>query len=257
MCVLEVTRGRNWIIMKNKSTVLIITIILTIVIFILSTSLQKKLINYEPKINCLTTNKNIIVNEKLTEDMFKISEIPISLIGNTRVISNFSEVDGLYAKDNIYKNQIALKEQFDTKENLSIYETEDGKEKISIKIQNAENGISYTIRENNLINLYATIRNDYAKDFLEKNDRLMIGSEEDGYTVIKLLENIKVLGAFNVDGIEIYDSSDGILDSIMIPVTSEEAKQINLLREIATFNLTGSSYKLSSDEELNIVKEDN
>ncbi len=227
--------------MKNKSMVLIITLFLTIIVFIISTNLQKKLINYEPKISCLTVIRDIKVNEKLSEDMFKISELPISLVANTKVITSFAELNGLYAKDNIYKSQIALKEQFDTKENLSIYEVEDGKEKISIKIQNSENGVSYAIRENTLVNVYVTIRSDYAKGFLDGNERLEIGTEEDGYTVIKILNNVNVLGVFNVDGIEIHDSSDGVVDSIMIAVNTEEAKQINLLREIATFNITGTS----------------
>lgn len=135
--------------------------------------------------------------------------------------------------------QIALKTQFDTKENLSIFETEMGKEKISIKIQSAENGVSYAVKPNSLVNVYATMRSDYAKDFLVDNDRLSVGDEYDGYTVIKLLDSTKVLGTFNVDGIEIKDSSDGVIDSIMLAVTSEEAKQINLLREIAYFNMTG------------------
>lgn len=227
--------------MKNKSMILIVTLFLTIIVFIISTNLQKKLINYEPKISCLTLIRDVKVNEKLSEDMFKISELPISLIANTKVITSFEELDGLYAKDNVYKSQIALREQFDTKENLSIYEVDGGKEKISIKIQNAENGVSYAIRENTLVNVYATIRSDYANGFLPDNDRLEIGSKEDGYTVIKILNNVNVLGVFNVDGIEINNSSDGVVDSIMIAVNVEEAKQINLLREIATFNITGPS----------------
>ncbi len=116
--------------MKNKSVILAITVFLTIIVFIISTNIQKKLINYEPKISCLTVCRDIKANEKLTEDMFKKTELPVSLVVNTKVITSFSELDGLYAKDNIYKSQIALREQFNTKEILSIYEVENGKEKI-------------------------------------------------------------------------------------------------------------------------------
>ena len=123
-----------------------------------------------------------------------------------------------------------------------------GKEKISIKIQSAENGVSFAIKENSLINLYATMRSDYAKNFLKENERLTIGDEYDGYTVIKILDSIKVLGAFNVDGIEVKDSSDGVIDSIMVAVTSDEAKQINLLREIALFNITGVTENIIKQE---------
>ena len=227
--------------MKNKVSLLTITLFLTIIVFIFSTYIQKKIIGYEPKINCLVLNENIETNQKLSEEMFRLEEIPISLISNSKIITSFNEIKDMYAKDDIYKNQIALKEQFALKENLMLYEVESGKEKISIKISSAENGLSYAIKENSMINVYATLRSDYAKNFLNDKERLTIGNEYDGYTVIKLLEGIKVLGTFNIDGIEVESAADGIIDSIMIPVTSEEAKQINLLRDIATFNITGVS----------------
>ena len=45
---------------------------------------------------------------------------------------------GLYLKDKIYKGQILLSSQFDSKENLMIYNAEEGKEKISIKIKSPD-----------------------------------------------------------------------------------------------------------------------
>ncbi len=236
--------------MKNKVGILSITLILTIIVFSISTYMQKQLIDYEPKISCLVVNQDIEANQKLEEEMFVSKEIPVSLISTVQVISGFSEIEGLYAKDDIYKSQIAMKKQFDTKENLSIYEAENGKEKISIKIQNAENGVSYAIKPNSFVNIYSTVRNDYAKNFLMDNERLSIGDEYDGYTVIKLIDSVRVLGAFNIDGIEVNGYEDGIIDSIMIAVTPDEAKQINLLRDIASFNITGISNQYVEDEEV-------
>lgn len=225
--------------MKNKINILIITAIATIIVFIISTKLQKDLIDYVPSVKCLTLSRDIKQFQKLEEDMFVLVDIPIPLIASTRVIQNFSEIEGLYSKDNIFKNQIAIREQFDTKENLSIYETEIGKEKISIKIEAAENGMSYAVKSGAAVNLYATMRNDLAIKFLPSNQRMIIGDEYDGYIVIKILDNVKVLGAFNSDGIEINVPSDGIVDTIMLGVTSEEAKQISLIRNVASFNITG------------------
>ena len=134
-----------------------------------------------------------------------------------------------------------MKNQFDTIENLSIYEVESGKEKISLKISNPENGLSYAIKPNSKIAIYATFRSDYANNFSVSKDRLSIGDEYDGYTVVKIIDNVQVLGVFNIDGIEVNSYEDGNIDSIMIPVSPEDAKEINLLREIATFSVTGLS----------------
>lgn len=225
--------------MKIKINILIVTVILTIIVFSISTYMQKKLINYEATISCLILTEDIFENELVNEEKFKLVDIPISIVANQRIITNFEEIEGLYARDDIKKSQIAIRSQFDTKENLSIYEAEDGKEKVSIKIKSAENGMSFQIKENSLVNVYVTIGNEFAANFLNDKERLVIGNEFDGYTVIKLLENIKVLGVFTVDGVDINEADGDNADSILISVTPEEAKTINLLRDIGSFNITG------------------
>ena len=194
--------------------------------------------NYEPKIECLFVKEDIIKDQKLDEGMFYKDEIDVSIVANTKIVQNFSEIENLYAKENIYKGQIALAKQFDTKENLSIYEFEDGKEKVSIKIKSAENGVSYLLKNNSLINVYVTLRADMASEFLNHKEKLSIGTVEDGYTVIKLLERISVLEAFDIDGNKIEESETNIIDTIIVAVTPEEAKEINLLREIGVFNIS-------------------
>lgn len=241
--------------MKFKINTLIITVVLTIIVFGISTYMQKKLINYEATISCLILSEDIYENELVSKDKFKLANIPISVVATQKIVTDFSEIENLYAKDNIKKGQIAVRSQFDTKENLSIYEAEIGKEKISIKVKSAENGVSYKIKENSHINVYATLRNELATNFLMQNDRLSIGNEEDGYTVIKILNDVKVLGVFNVDGIEINQSEGENIDSVLVSVTEEEAKQINLIREIANFNITGITEKQNAKNEKQMFNE--
>lgn len=225
--------------MKNKAVILTAAIVLSIILFTISTYAQKKLVNYEPKIECLFLKEDIKANEKVEKEMFVVKEIPVSLVVNTKILMNYSEIENLYSKDNIYKGQIALAKQFDTKENLSIYESEEGKERVSIKIKSAENGVSYSIKNNSLVNVYVTLRMDLAKDFLKDKERLTIFSEDDGYTIIKLLENVNIIETFDVDGNKTEETNSNMIDTIIVGVTSEEAKQINLLREIGTFNISG------------------
>lgn len=241
--------------MKIKINILVITVVLTIIVFSISTYMQKKLINYEATISCFILTEDINENEIVNLEKFRLADIPISIVANQKIVTDFKEIEGLYAKDNIKKSQIAMRNQFDTKENLSIYEIEDGKEKISIKIKSAENGMSYQIKEGSLINVYVTLRNDFANGFLENKERLVVGDEYDGYTVIKLLEATKVLGIFTIDGLEVKEDIVENIDSVLIAVTPEEVKEINLLREIATFNITGinevNAQLIQSGENLN------
>lgn len=225
--------------MKSKMYILIIAIILAVVVFGISTYMQKKLINYEATVSCLVLNNDINENKQVSKEMFKTVNIPISIVATQQIVKNFEEIEGLYAKDNIKSGQIAIKSQFDSRENLSIYEAEEGKEKLSIKIKNAENGMSYQIKNNSNINVYATMKSEYANNFLPENERMTVGEEFEGYTIIKILDNVKVIGAFTIDGVDVQKSDSQNIDSVLLAVSPEEAKQINLIRDLATFNITG------------------
>ena len=98
-----------------------------------------------------------------------------------------------------------------------------------------------------MINVYATLKNEYANTFLTENERLTLGDEYEGYTIIKILDKTKVLGAFNSDGIEVKTPDDGNIDTVLVAITHDEAKQINLLREIAVFNVTGATREVENE----------
>ncbi len=225
--------------MKNKILILIGTITLATILFVASTIAQRKLIKYEPKIKCLFLVDDISANELAKEEKFVLKDIDISLVANTKIVQDFSKIENLYARDNICKGQLVIEKQFDTKENLKIYEIEEGKEKVSLKIKSSENGVSYSIRENSKINIYVTLRNDMAENFLKEKERLVIGQKDDGYTIIKLIDNVSILETYDIDGNRIKESDTKVIDTIMIAVTESEAKEINLLKDIGVFNVTG------------------
>lgn len=225
--------------MKNKILIMTGTIILAIILFVTSTIAQRKLIKYEPKVKCLFLAEDINANELAAEEKFVLKEIDISLVANTKIVQDFSKIENLYARDNIYKGQLVIEKQFDTKENLKIYKVEDGKEKVSLKIKSSENGVSYSIKEKSKVNIYVTLRNDIADNFLKEKERLVIGQKDDGYTIIKLIDGVSILETYDIDGNRIKESDTKVIDTIMIAVTASEAKEINLLKDIGIFNVTG------------------
>ncbi len=225
--------------MKNKILILIGTITLATILFVASTIAQRKLIKYEPKIKCLFLIDDISADELAKEEKFVLKDIDISLVANTKIVQDFSKIENLYARDNMCKGQLVIEKQFDTKENLKIYEIEEGKEKVSLKIKSSENGVSYSIRENSKVNIYVTLRNDMAENFLNEKERLVIGQKDDGHTIIKLIDNVSILETYDIDGNRIKESDTKVIDTIMIAVTESEAKEINLLKDIGVFNVTG------------------
>lgn len=232
--------------MNKKVSILIISIFLTIVVFCISTYMQRQLVDYVPTMRCMIVNNDIEAYSKINEEDIQFVDMPIPIVSQVRVAKKLDEIQELYLKDKLYKGQVILLDQFDTKENLMIYTADAGKEKISIKVKASENGASYTIRQNSIINVYATLRNEYKNRNIFPNDFIEIG-EDDGYCVIKVLDSIKVLGTFDSNGEKIEDSVEKNIDTVLLAVTPEEALKINLIREIATFNITELG-----DREINI-----
>ncbi len=225
--------------MNKKITLMIISLILATVVFIFSTSLQKKLINNVPTLSCAIATTYMPEYTELNPDSIKFVNLPLETVANSGIISSYNEVANLYLKSDVYPGQILLLDQLASKEELMIFNGEEGKEKISIRIKNSENGVSYILKKGSIINLYATLINEYASNGIFSDSyRLQVGTNDLGYSNIKILENTKVLGTFDEDGIEIENASSRIIDTILICVTSEEAQKINLLKDIATFCVT-------------------
>lgn len=242
--------------MKNKINVLIISIVLTVVVYTISIFMQKKLVQYVPTMKCMIATEDIDSYSKIYSYQIKEVDMPVSIIASTKIVKSINEVENLYLKEKIYKGQILIAGQFDTKENLSMYVAEAGKEKIAIKIKSAENGVAYNIRENSQVNVYATLRNEYSNQMLSGLEKYSIGSEDDGYSIITILENTKVLGIFNVNGQPVENVFDEETpDTILVAVTPEQARQINLIRDIATFNVTalGEAKERENEEVNNII----
>ena len=198
--------------MNKKVSILIISIILTIIVFAISTYMQKKLINYVPTMKCMIVTKDIEAYEQIDEEYVEYVDMPIAIIAQSRIVRDISEINNLYLKDKIYKGQTILKNQFDTKENLMIYNADIGKEKIAIKIKSSENGASYTVRENSIVNIYATLRSEYVDTNLFSGDIIFVGEDGDGHCVVKMLSSIKILGTFDING----ESLDNSIEKILI-----------------------------------------
>ncbi|MBR3280843.1 MAG: hypothetical protein IKI57_03200 [Clostridia bacterium] len=225
--------------MNKKVSLLIISIFLAIILFIISVYIQKKAVNYVPTAECMIANKDIEEYMMLSNEDYKIVNMPIEIIANSKIVSSYDEIDGLYLKDKIYKGQILFADQFDSKENLMIFSGEEGKEKVSVKLRSSENAVSYIVKPGSFINLYATLNSEYTQNGIFKDsEKMTVGEDGLGYTIIKLLSNVRVISTFDENGEEVENSSERAIDTVLLLVTPEESQKLNLIKEIATFNIT-------------------
>jgi len=224
---------------NKKVSLIILSFVLAIIVFIISTNMQKQLVNYVPTSKCLVAVKDINEYTLVNSEDFKLIDVPVEMIANIRPIKDISEINDMYLKSSIYKGQLAVFDQFATAEELMIFNGEEGKEKVALKIKGPENGVSYVLKKGSVVNVYATISNEYANSKIFENyEKYSAGSEDYGYSTIKILENVKILGSFDENGEEVEKMPERNIDTILISVLPEESYKVNLIRDIATFNIT-------------------
>jgi hypothetical protein len=218
----------------KKISIIGISLSISIILFFTLIWIERRVINYEPKVKVLIALEDIEENELLKESMFKTFEVPLSLSLNADMNLNLEKIQGKFSRGKIYKGQILLKADIGEKEELRIIELPQGREKIAIKIKNPENGISYQIKPKDKVNVYFTGKYGGVRDVI--GDKLL--SDNTIYT-FKILENEEVLGVFDEKGASINLSEFSKIDTVMFGVIPDKAKLINNLRSQGVFDITG------------------
>ena len=75
--------------MNKKVSILIISIVLAIIIFIISINAQKKLVNYIPTVKCMVVINDIPQYSQITEDDIKYVDMPVEIVASSRVVQSY------------------------------------------------------------------------------------------------------------------------------------------------------------------------
>lgn len=216
----------------EKINLIIISAIFAVIVFIILTLIQNRLINYEEDVKVLMAIKDVERETKLEEEAFKEIYIPISL---AKELSILSGLDGeLYNRENIFKGQFLSSSLVATKEELKIIDVEAGREKISIELADEASMLSYQIKKGDKVNLYFTGKKAVVENIVEKFPDVLVSN----LTTIKILENEEILGIYDKDGISSENEKFSVPSSIVFGVSKENAQVINNLRNQGEFNIT-------------------
>lgn len=230
--------------MLRKVNMISVSFFLTVIIFTITTMVQRALIEYKPQIEILVATKDVAINRPLNTGDFKLEKVPISMILDAKPIKDFSELNEKYAKEPIHKGQVLLACEIAKKNEIQSIDVKKGEEKVSIKIKSPENGLSYQIRTGDNVNLYFTAKYRILKDILPRFESA-IGNiaDEESYCTIKMLKNAQVLGIFNEDGKFLSDVvREEKIDTVVFGVNKEQAKIISFLKNQGSFDISGLSY---------------
>ena len=124
---------------------------------------------------------------------------------------------------------------------------EEGYEIISIPIRNSDDIASYQVRKYQRISLYYTGKTNLASNLLKELPLESVNSNqnsklEEGYTTVKLLENIAIMDIYDqygnvITSNQIENGKSEKMDTIMIEVKKDMALKINNLKQYGNFSI--------------------
>lgn len=223
----------------------LIILILSIGICFGMMAIYEKIVIHHDFEEILILKQEVKRGEMLNPEMFRKVRMEK---GNESEDMNFVKMDqlkGVVANFDMKKGNILLKENILS---LQAYKkAEEGYEIISIPIRNSDDIASYQVRKYQRISLYYTGKTNLASNLLKELPLESVNSNqnsklEEGYTTVKLLENIAIMDIYDqygnvINSNQIENGKSEKMDTIMIEVKKDMALKINNLKQYGNFSI--------------------
>ena len=175
---------------KKQIYIIILSIIIYFILMIINNKVILKL-NYD--LGYIVT-QDIKRGEVINKE--NVTVIKLSKEGNNNSINFCSLPIDKISNCDLSSGQVILNNMVIDKKDY-IMPSED-KEIISIKLESPEDAASYQISKDSIVNIYYTSKTSQITDILNKSNLESICTNGiDGYSTIKLLDNIKVIDIYN------------------------------------------------------------
>lgn len=175
---------------KKQIYIIILSIIIYFILMIIN---NKVILKSDYAIGYIVT-QDIKRGEVIGKE--KISVIKVSKEGKNNSINFCNSPIEKISNCDLNSGQIILDDMVIDKKDY-IMPSED-REIISIKLESSEDAASYQITRGSIVNIYYTAKTSQITDILNRSNLESICTNGvDGYSTIKLLENIKVIDIYN------------------------------------------------------------
>lgn len=185
------------------------------------------------------TNIDIQAGTKIEESMVNIKKVNTKDINSDNLIYNLNDIVGKIAIEKIYRNDLNLKGRV-IDENQYIFNKGDKTELVSIKVNTADQSVSYQIKEGNNVNLYFIGKSEIIKDSNIKKDITYLNTSNELNCCIKILDNYNVFGIYDKNGIKIpkINTDNKAIDTVAFFVNESDAKLIYSLKSLGRFEIS-------------------
>ena len=182
-------------ILKNKNTVTILGVVICLVILYVGYSIR---INQKTAlVEVYYANQTIQPKTKITADMVSKTQVPAAFIkGNyyknyDDIVGKYSNYNTMIANGSIFYTDLLIEE--DSLPDAALQKIEDGDKLVSYRVD-TESTYGNSLMPGNLVDVYVKI--------LNTDGKIVYG---------KLMEQVEILAVKDVDGKNVFDSTDEVL----------------------------------------------
>lgn len=182
-------------ILKNKNTVTILGVVICLVILYVGYSIR---INQKTAlVEVYYANQTIQPKTKITADMVSKTQVPAAFIkGNyyknyDDIVGKYSNYNTMIANGSIFYTDLLIEES--SLPDAALHKIEDGDKLVSYRVD-TESTYGNSLMPGNLVDVYVKI--------LNTDGKIVYG---------KLMEQVEVLAVKDVDGKNVFDSTDEVL----------------------------------------------
>lgn len=203
---------------------IVISMIITLILFFVLIYVEKKITGTDIKANALVLKHNMQVGkyEKLDQSMFDIKQVPAFLAAGA--VSSLDEICGKYALTDLLSDEILRKEKIGGKNQTPLVDVAANKRKLAIPIASLADGVAGQVRKNTVVDILYT-NTPSTEDAVAKTETL--------------LQNVKVIGATDANGVLLDESSGGQISAVLVEVTPQEAHLLVNKERKGKFRLLG------------------
>ncbi len=219
----------------KRYSILIISFIVSVVIFITLIVIQKNIINQNTLVQAYVLNQDVNMHDNITLDMVETTYFSSNTMSD-KFYNNIEDIDTIVAKGNLKSGKILFNEDVIKKEEIEANVSKSETEKVVIPVSNLDNAINYILNDNVYINVYVSVNEDYKTYDIAKYESVSLHKEDKNTITFLYLSKVKPVCFLNDNGQAV--NKNDLIKSVVLEVTKQQAIYINYIKGKAGFNIT-------------------
>lgn len=166
----------------RKKSVVILAVIVAVISFLGLIALERTIIKMTPTMKVIYCVNDVKRKDPLNKSNFVERNVPINLVSLSSAVKSMDEINGLYAIDNIYSNEILNRSRIGTLSEVESYKLNKGEQEFSLSFDSIADCVAGILRKDDIIYIYlssaATLNSTVSKTQVEVKGVRVLGAKD-------------------------------------------------------------------------------